>query len=141
MRTFLQRNWKDLPGERGLIFPFDLAGTNNPWNYRFTSKNNWKTYKSTLDRPDSLDYGLLGMVLETKDSLINIDFRYKRTIVKPHFDRIRMYHNKGTFPFEISLGKDDSIILRIQTNEEIGYTDIHLKKNISLFKLHLSHSI
>jgi len=81
MRTFLQTNWQDLPGERGLIFPFDLAGTNNPWNFAFSSNNHWKTYKSTLDRPDSLDYGLLGMVLETSDSLINIDFKYKRTQV------------------------------------------------------------
>jgi lysophospholipase L1-like esterase len=138
MRTFLQTNWKDLPGERGLIFPFDLAKTNNPWNYSFASRNRWTTYKSTLDRPDSLDYGLLGMVLETRDSLISIDFKYKRTKIKPPFDRIRMYHNKGTFPFEISIGKEDSLVLRIQTNEEIGYTDIHLKENLTRFHLHLS---
>ncbi len=138
MRTFLQTNWKDLPGERGLVFPFDLAGTNNPWNYKFTSRNNWKNFKSTLDRPDSLDYGLLGMVLETTDSLISIEFDYKKTKVKPVFDRIRMYHNKGTFPFDISLGEDDSLILRIQTNEELGYTDIHLKENLTRFRIKLA---
>lgn len=138
MRTFLQTNWQNLPGERGLIFPFDLAGTNNPWNYSFHSKNKWTPYKSTLDRPDSLDYGLLGMVLETSDSLINIDFKYKRTKVKPPFDRIRLYHNKGTFPYEMHLGVDDSLVLRIQTNEELGYTDIHLKQNLTRFHLHLS---
>jgi len=138
MRTFLQTNWNNLPGERGLIFPFDLAGTNNPWNYSFSSRNHWTTFKSTLDRPDSLDYGLMGMVLETQDSLINLDFQYKKTKVKPPFDRIRMYHNKGTFPFEISFGKTDSLILRIQTNEEIGYTDIHFKENLSRFNIRLS---
>lgn len=138
MRTFLQTNWKGLPGERGLIFPFDLAGTNNPWNYAFTSYNHWTAYKSTLDRPDSLDYGLLGMVLESEDSLINLDFHYKRTKVKPPFDRIRIYHNKGTFPFEFNFGKEDSLVLRIQTNEEIGYTDIHFKENLTRFHLHLT---
>ena len=33
MRTLLQPNWKGLPGERGWVFPFDLAKTNNPRNY------------------------------------------------------------------------------------------------------------
>ena len=141
MRTFLQTNWKKLPGERGLIFPFDLANTNNPWNYIFKSSNKWTTFKSTLDRPDSLDYGLLGMVLESSDSLIDIDFKYKRTKVIPPFDKIRMYHNKGTFPFEISLGTNDSLILRIQTNEELGYTDIHFKENLNKFHLYLSRCI
>ena len=138
MRTFLQTNWKGLPGERGLVFPFDLCGTNNPWNYKFISNNHWTTYKSTLDRPDSLDYGLLGMVLETQDSIIQLSFGYKRTKVKPPFDRIRMYHNKGTFPFEFSFGKNDKKVLRIQTNEDIGYTDIHFKENLTQFKLKLT---
>lgn len=138
MRTFLQTNWKGLPGERGLVFPFDLCGTNNPWNYKFKSNNHWTAYKSTLDRPDSLDYGLLGMVLETQDSIIQLAFGYKRTIVKPPFDRIRMYHNKGTFPFEFNFGKNNANVLRLQTNEELGYTDIHFKENLTQFKIKLT---
>jgi hypothetical protein len=34
-RTFLQSNWPGLNGERGLVFPFGLASTNNPSNYNF----------------------------------------------------------------------------------------------------------
>ena len=106
MRTDLQTNWKGLSGERGWIFPFDLAKTNNPMNYTFKSSNKWKVYKSTLDRPDSLEYGLLGMVIESPDSLINIHFNYKRTKVKPHFDRIRIYHNKGFIPYKFDFNSN-----------------------------------
>ena len=34
-RTFLQSNWPGLSGERGLVFPYNLAHTNNPTNYDF----------------------------------------------------------------------------------------------------------
>jgi lysophospholipase L1-like esterase len=141
MRTNLQTNWYGLPGERGLVFPFDLAGTNNPRNYHFVSPNKWTAYKSTLDRPDSLDYGLLGMVLETEDSIVKIGFKYKKTKVKPGIDKIRVYHNKGTFPYEINLGKKNYLVTRVQTNELIGYTDILLKSNIQQFVVTLTKQI
>jgi lysophospholipase L1-like esterase len=138
MRMFLETNWKGLPGERGLIFPFDLAGTNNPRNYHFASPNKWNVYKSTLDRPDSLDYGLLGMVLESEDSIIKVGFKYRKTRVKVGFDRIRVYHNKGVFPYDINLGKYQSIVVKIRTNEELGYTDIRFTENIDHFILKLT---
>lgn len=137
MRTLLQTNWKGLPGERGWIFPFDLAKTNNPRNYSFRSPNKWTNYRSTLDRPDSLDYGLLGMVLETKDSIIDIRFRYRKTRVKPVFDRVRVYHNKGVFPYTFSFAENDTFVIRIQTNVNIGYTDIHFEKNLTSFRMKL----
>ncbi len=40
IRTYLQTHWPNVSGERGLVFPFDLAHTNNPWNYEFKSRNN-----------------------------------------------------------------------------------------------------
>ena len=138
MRTDLQTNWKGLQGERGWIFPFDLANTNNPMNYVFKSPNKWKIYKSTLDRPDSLEYGLLGMVIESPDSLINIEFKYKRTKVKPHFDRIRIYHNKGFIPYKFDFNSKDTFVIRKQTNMAIGYTDVHFNKNLTDFHLTLS---
>lgn len=138
MRTLLQTNWNGLPGERGWIFPFDLAKTNNPRNYSFRSPNKWINYRSTLDRPDSLDYGLLGMVLETSDSIIDIRFKYKKTKVKPVFDRVRVYHNKGVFPYSFSFAENDTFVIRVQTNVNVGYTDIHFDKNLDKFHLVLT---
>ena len=36
VREFLQLKWPEAPGERGWVFPFDLAKTNNPGNYEFS---------------------------------------------------------------------------------------------------------
>jgi lysophospholipase L1-like esterase len=135
MRTNLQTNWRGLEGERGLIFPFDLAGTNNPWNYDFKSPNTWKNYRSTLDRPDSLDYGILGMVVECPDSAIQLSFKYDKTDVRPGFDKLRIYHNKGDFPYEMNFGEDEIFVLRKQTNPNIGYTDVFFTDKIDRFDL------
>jgi lysophospholipase L1-like esterase len=138
MRTYLQTHWEGLEGERGLLFPFDLAGTNNPWNYVFKSPNKWKSYRSTLDRPDSLDYGILGAVVECPDSAVQLSFRYDKTKVKPGFDRLRIYHNKGFFPYELSFGEEEQLVLRKQNNPEIGYTDVYFKQKLERFDLSLS---
>jgi lysophospholipase L1-like esterase len=138
MRTYLQTNWEGLPGERGLVFPFDLAKTNNPWNYEFSSPNVWRNYRSTVNRPDSLDYGLMGVVIECPDSAINIKFNYKRTTVKPGFDRLRIYHNKGFFPYSLNFGTDEIFVLRKQTNTEVGYTDVYFTDQLDSFDAYFS---
>jgi lysophospholipase L1-like esterase len=138
VRTYLQTNWEGLPGERGLIFPFDLAGTNNPWNYEFKSPNKWENYRSVIDRPDSLDYGVLGVVIECPDSLVNIKFNYDKTKVKPGFDRLRIYHNKGAFPYTFNFSEQEIFVLRKQTNEEIGYTDVYFTDKMEDFDLYMA---
>lgn len=135
MRTYLQTNWEGLEGERGLIFPFDLIKTNNPWNYVFKSRNKWKGYRSTIDRPDSLDYGIMGAVAECSDSMVQIEFSYDKTNVKPGFDRLRIYHNKGNFPYELNFGENDTFVLKKQNNPLVGYTDIFFKAKMQSFDL------
>lgn len=138
MRTYLQTKWPELSGERGLVFPFDLAGTNNPWNYAFKSPNQWKGYRSTINRPDSLDYGLLGMVIECPDSAVNIKFNYAKTNVKPGFDRLRIYHNKGNFPYDFNFGEDEILVLRKSTDTLIGYTDVYFTDEMHSFDLYMA---
>src|SRR5690554_7224377 len=66
MRQFLQRYWEGLPGERRWVFPFKTARTNNPWNYGFTSSNEWEGFRSVIHRPDSIEYGLLGVAIASR---------------------------------------------------------------------------
>ena len=124
IRTYLQTRWSDLPGERGLVFPFDLARTNNPWNYVFTSPNSWRSYKSvSLTKPEGIDFGILGAVVECSDSIIEIKFRYDKTDVKPGFTRLRIYHNKGEFPFDLHYGAAEILIVDKYHNATLGYTE------------------
>lgn len=127
VRTYLQSRWDGVTGERGWVFPFNLAGTNNPGNYRFTSPNDWSGYRSVAQRPSKidLDYGLMGFVITCPDSAVQLQFKHNRTTVRPVFNHIRIFHNVGEFPFWLNFGADELLVEKITRNLELGYSDIY----------------
>ncbi|WP_107039076.1 GDSL-type esterase/lipase family protein [Brumimicrobium mesophilum] len=133
MREYLLNYWDDLPGERAFVFPFKMARTNNPWNYAFTSNNEWKGYRSVIHRPDSVHYGLLGAAIACTDSKIDLSFRYKGDNENSPIDHIRVYHNKGEMPYEIKYNSVKNPIIRQFTNELLGFTDTYFKKEFTTF--------
>jgi hypothetical protein len=135
VRTKLQTTWPGVTGDRGWVFPFDLARTNNPWNYTFRSPNSWKSYRSVLKNSDSIEFGLLAAMVQCSDSVISVHFEYDKTRVKPCFNSIRVYHNKGDFPYRISWEGDSLKIKTITSNTELGYTDIQLSVKPEYFDL------
>jgi lysophospholipase L1-like esterase len=124
-RSFLQSNWRGISGERGIVFPFDLAKTNNPSNYEFSSPNNWTGYRSVNHRPESIEYGVMGAALICRDSVITIFFKHDRSEVKPQFQSVRIYHNKGELPYELNFGAEEILVYQSVQNMEKGYTDVY----------------
>jgi lysophospholipase L1-like esterase len=124
IRTFLQTNWDSLPGARGMVFPFDLAKTNNPTNYTFSSPNHWQHYKSVGRKPENIDFGVLGAAVVCYDSIINLCFRHDRTEVKPPYSKLRIMHNKGDLPFDLQFGEYEILVSNVTCNDSLGYTEI-----------------
>lgn len=123
-RTFLQSNWPGLNGERGLVFPFGLASTNNPSNYNFSSPNNWTGFRSVSARPEDLEYGLTGAAIKCADSLIVVNFKHMRSLVKPPFDRLRIYHNTGEFLYDMNFGSQELFVTDTYHHADLGYSEI-----------------
>lgn len=140
VRTFLQSHWNGLHGERGWVFPFNLASTNNPGSYRFTSPNKWTGYRSVSHRPSKydIDYGLVGAMITCDDSVISLFFHHNRTEVKPPFNHIKIFHNKGEFPYDIHFGSDEILVVRTERDENIGCTDIYFTDPLDSFDLQFS---
>lgn len=134
-RTFLQSNWPGLSGERGLVFPFNLAHTNNPSNYDFSSPNTWKGYRSVNQRPEDFDYGLSGAAITCTDSLIVINFKHLRTLVKPPFDRLRIYHNTGEFPYDLNFGDQELLVTNVSHHGDLGFTEIYFSDHLDSLDL------
>ena len=134
-RTFLQSNWPGLSGERGLVFPDNLAHTNNPTNYDFSSPNTWKGYRSVTQRPEDFDYGLSGAAITCPDSLIVVNFKHLRTLVKPPFDRLRIYHNTGEFPYDLNFGDQELLVTDVAHYDELGYTEIRFSDHLDSLDL------
>lgn len=141
MRMFMQMKYEGVTGERGIVFPFDLAGTNNPGNYEFTSKNKWKGYRSVVNKDPSIDFGLMGATIICDDSLIEISYRHDRTVSKPSFSKIRIYHNKGELPFELNFGLDEILIWKVKRNESVGYTEVTFTDPLDTFNLQFARTV
>lgn len=137
-RMFLQTNYKDLPGERGGVFPFNLAGTNNPGNYRFYSQTDFNGYRVVGNDNRSIDFGVLGAVVASSDSVVQLAFKHRRTTSKPRFNHIRIFHNKGEFPYWLNFGKNEILVTCIENNSEVGYTDIQFSDNLDSIDIQFS---
>ncbi len=126
VRENLQSRWEDTPGERGWVFPFDLAGTNNPWNYEFSSPNDWTAYRSIPHRPSKydFDYGLLGAGVTCSDTVITVKFKYDHTENRPPISHVRIFHNIGEFPYWMHFGQDELLVVKKEHNPKLGYSDV-----------------
>jgi len=140
IRTYLQDRWGGLTGERGRVFPFDLAKTNNPGNYEFSSPNQWRGLRSVVHKPKKIDfdYGILGCAVTCSDSAIIVKFKHDRTTVKPPMNHLRIFHNIGELPYSMHFGADEILIERITTNPELGSTDIYFSDPVDTLNIQFS---
>lgn len=70
LRRCLHRAFNQTPPARGLIFPYAVAGTNNPWNYSVNWTGEWTNVKG-IDQVAS-ELGLSGMEISTSDTTASL---------------------------------------------------------------------
>ncbi len=99
---------------RGLVFPYRLARTNQPSNYKFTGdKSRWKGYRSTLMKDSSI-WGVTGITAELisdHDTLYfspNPNDSLNDSFL---FDKVRVYYKGGASdrPLSLSSGTHKAI--------------------------------
>lgn len=141
VRTFLQTSNATLPGERGVVFPLSLIGTNNPASYRFYSSNNFRGYRVVTNKDNTIDFGVMGATLISGDSVVQLTFKHRNTVSKPGFCKLGIFHNKGEFPYELNFGGDEILIQHVQTNPAIGYTEIEFSDKLDSLDVQFCRTI
>ncbi|MFZ5551624.1 MAG: GDSL-type esterase/lipase family protein [Bacteroidota bacterium] len=136
MRTYLNTFWPGLKGARGLVFPYTLAGTNNPWNYRIDSLGEWSGRRCVIKKDTSL-FGLMGMSASTYDSIagITIYYREKETMRYQH-DRIKIYHNVADRSWKVTFGNPELVINTIE-DTVAGFTQFILSRKVDTVKINI----
>src|SRR5690606_21767209 len=95
-------------GSRGLIFPFQLARTNNPPNYYVTHTGKWTAVKN-VGRDHDIPLGLTGMAVITDDSTASLSvFLNKERYPAYDFNQIRIFHGKNASGLRIRVAGADS---------------------------------
>jgi len=118
-------------GSRGLIFPFKVAGTNNPGNYFVTYTGKWTTCKNVSYKA-TCELGLTGMSITTNDTLTSISVSLKKENYPAYdFNRIRLFHKADSNQYKVKLGWLDSTKYTVKYDFTKGITDIYLNTHTS----------
>lgn len=89
---------------RGLVFPYQLAKTNGPVDYRSYSNTVWR-FERNASRMVTLPMGISGFTLETNQEGAAIRLSLTGAANRRYtFDRITVFHdnNRDAFPFAVT---------------------------------------
>jgi len=113
IRTYLQNTNTVSQGQRGFVFPFHLAHTNNPTNYRIeANKSKWQGYRSSV-RKDSIAWGLAGVTaaFRERSDTIYVKSNYKNYTKQPYeFNKLRVFYNTWRDDYNLTILNPDLVV-------------------------------
>lgn len=124
IRKRLQSLQYDMNGGRGLIFPYRIAKTNNPSNFRVTYSGNWESCKNTQYKR-TCPVGLNGYAISTtnKSAYINIDPNRDTNAPYYYFNKVRVFHSPSGYK------------LGVKNNDGIYYPDYDTLSGATVFEI------
>jgi len=131
LRHYLQKISPKAKGQRGFIFPYRMAKTNNPLNYKVTFDGEWKGYRCS--RNDSVSWGLSGVSAKFKDSIANITVKanYRNYSKNTYnFNKLRVFYDEWTTDYEVLISNTD-IVEKTVINSDAHYIEFTLNKTVT----------
>ena len=122
---------------RGLIFPYQVAKTNGPSDYRSTSKADWQAKRNVF--PDqSLPIGISGITIQTNDSTADLSIRLKdKEGIDYSSTKMTLFHYKGAESYDFcildSLGNEIGKISN-KSKDDFSST-VHFKTPVNYFTI------
>ena len=131
LRHYLQNISPKAKGQRGLVFPYKMAKTNNPLNYKITFDGEWKGYRCS--RNDSVAWGLQGVSAIFKDSIANVTVKanYKNYSKETYnFNKLRVFYDEWTSDYEVLVNNED-LVSKTVINSDAHYIEFTLNKTVT----------
>lgn len=112
-------------GGRGFLFPYKLANTNNPLNFKVTYTGIWETCRS-VEMRRTCNIGVSGMTAYTTDHTATLTIDPNQQGSEYVINRIKVFHLKSESSFGIAL--PEAQVIEIIEAEE--YTEFILMKDV-----------
>ena len=130
LRHYLQNMSEKSKGQRGFIYPYRMAKTNNPLNYKVTFDGDWKGYRCS--RNDSVAWGLSGVSAKFKDSISNITIKANHRNYSENtydFNKLRVFYNEWSNDYEVTI-PNDSLVISQTRNSDAHYIEFTLNATV-----------
>jgi lysophospholipase L1-like esterase len=119
IRQRLQTFYPGLNGGRGFVFPYRMAKTNNPYNYKVEYTGEWESCRN-IKKGEKYTLGLAGISVTTHDSISSLKIcTRENNLVDYDYKRVKIFTEIDTLAFSIVF--DPSLIEKIDTNINLGY--------------------
>jgi len=111
LRERIQRVAPGTRAGRGFIFPYNMAGSNNPYWYEPVYTGKWTSLKNTV-RADSLPLGLAGYSVTTRDTVTSLRISFRGEQYPGYtFTRATVLHGRdSSFVVNASCQDSDAVI-------------------------------
>lgn len=137
LRTYFQNMNEVSMGQRGFVFPFRLANTNNPSNYRIEgTKGKWEGYRNSVLK-DSIEWGLSGITAAFRNcsDTISIHANHRNYTLKPYaFDKLRIFHNTWKDDYRLNI-LDSTLVASDTLNYQGMYKEYRLTKPVESLEM------
>lgn len=121
MRDHMQNIGYGQNAGRGFVFPYRMANTNNPLNYKVDYQGSWKNCRN-VQRDTSCAMGLGGVSVFSKDSAATFSiWMPERNQHKYMFDQVRVFHEIDTSQWML-VPADTNLSFIVDDVPEYGYT-------------------
>ncbi len=132
IRKRIQEMSPDMNGGRGLIFPYRIAKTNGPSNFRVTYNGNWVYCKNTR-KQKVCNLGITGYSVMTSDSIAQITFDINRdSSVYYTFNSVRIFHGPTSYHLKVKINEN---LYTGSYIDSLGYTQIYFPDDYDSFQL------
>lgn len=109
-------------GERGFVYPFEIAGSNCPYSIKASWTGKWDGARSSVNS-DQMLWGVSGISATTKDSTASVSIKALDYEKRPYkFNSVRIYNQRSS---NVKIVPDPNVsITRIKDFPELGYMEI-----------------
>lgn len=131
----------DASGERGFVFPYEMAKTNSPKTIQCSWTGSWTGCRNSVNGSDC-EWGMSGINATCNDNKASVSIRSSATNGSLHtFDRVRIYHAGSK---NIMLDLDTTVrLLHVFADTLCGYTEYSFTPSVNTlnFGYHVTDSL
>jgi len=127
-QTYFQGN-----AGRGMVFPYRMARSNNPFNYSCDYTGKWETCRN-IEYGKLCDLGILGISATTYDSVSSIKIKFdEKNYLKYDFNKFKIFYNiDSCFTIKLENYGDN---YTVTNNDSLGYSEFKLNTYIDTLTL------